>query len=114
MSHSKIRTKIKFARTKRRVKRPAKGGNTASSRSRTKQEAVLALLGQPRGATIAAVMKATSWQEHSVRGFLAGVVRKKLGLTLTSQKVAGERRYKVSPAKRAEPKSIPAIAAPAA
>jgi Protein of unknown function (DUF3489) len=110
MSHSKTRTKIKFARTKGRV--PAKSGN--SRRSGTKQEAVLALLGQPKGATIAAIRKATGWQEHSVRGFFAGVVRKKLGLTLTSQKVAGERHYKVSQAKGAEPKSTPTIAAPAA
>jgi hypothetical protein len=49
---------------------------------------------------------------YSVSGFLAGVVRKKLGLTLTSQKVDGDRLYKVSPAKRSEPKSTPAIAAP--
>jgi hypothetical protein len=113
MSHSKIRTKIKFTRTKGRVKNPAKGGNTPSSRSGTKQEAVLALIGQPKGTTIAAIMQATGWQKHSIRGFLAGVVRKKLGLMLTSQKVAGERLYKVSPAKPSAPKATPAIAASA-
>jgi hypothetical protein len=45
------------------------------------------------GATIGAMMKATGWQQHSVRGFLAGVVRKKLKLNLDSKKIDGDRVY---------------------
>ena len=53
------------------------------------------MLGRPEGATIVAIMRATHWQHHSVRGFFAGVVRKRLGLDLRSEKVDGDRVYRI-------------------
>lgn len=63
----------------------------------TKQERVLTLLSRPDGANIEELMQATDWQQHSVRGFLAGTVKKKLGFTLMSSKAPGEdRRYHIA------------------
>jgi hypothetical protein len=62
----------------------------------TKQERMLILLSRPEGATIEEMMQATNWQQHSVRGFLAGTVKKKLGFSLSSAKPAdGVRRYHI-------------------
>ena len=64
-------------------------------RKESKQAQVLAMLGSSSGATIDAIMLATKWQQHSVRGFLAGVVRKKLGLNLVSEVSESGRVYRI-------------------
>ena len=69
--------------------------NNHQTRANSKQARVLALLRRPSGATIATVRRSTGWQPHTVRGFLAAVVRKKLGLRLESEKTDGERVYRI-------------------
>ena len=70
-----------------------------TTRPDTKHARILTMLRTPAGATIAAIMTATEWQQHSVRGFLAGVVRKKLGLNLVSEQTDKGRVYRIKDSK---------------
>jgi hypothetical protein len=80
-------------------KQPAPASSKSASRPDTKHSRIVALLRAPAGATIAAIMTVTGWQQHSVRGFLAGVVRKNLGLNLISEQTEKGRVYRIKDSK---------------
>ncbi|ARK96156.1 DUF3489 domain-containing protein [Burkholderia pseudomallei] len=66
------------------------------ARENSKQALVITMLRRPEGATIAQICEATSWQGHTVRGTLAGALKKKLGLNVTSDKQGEERIYRIA------------------
>jgi hypothetical protein len=105
MTKPKSRPKAAARSTARKTPKRAlrKGSVPVSSKPagspNTKQTRVIAMLRTPAGATIASLMKATDWQQHSVRGFFAGVVRKKLRLNLVSEQTDKGRVYRIKEAK---------------
>jgi hypothetical protein len=89
--------KGKSGKKAKAAKKAPKGGKKAGgARDGSKAAKILDLLKRPEGATLAAIMKATSWQAHSVRGFISGTLGKKMGLTVVSTKGEdGERTYSI-------------------
>lgn len=77
-------------------KAPKRGEKAGTARAGSKAEKILDLLTRQEGATLKGLMKATDWQAHSVRGFLSGTLRKKLGLNVVSTKGEdGDRTYSI-------------------
>ena len=88
-------TKPDAAKKVRKTKAKTSEGSAAKNGS-TKAEKVLTLLKRPKGATLEDLTKATDWQTHSVRGFLSGTLKKRMGLTVLSEKDdKGTRRYRI-------------------
>jgi hypothetical protein len=73
------------------------GARTRTPRAGTKQARMIELLRRPEGATVEQIAEATGWQHHTVRGAISGALKKKLGLTVTSEKSdSGERAYRIA------------------
>ncbi|WP_412049481.1 DUF3489 domain-containing protein [Hoeflea sp. Naph1] len=77
---------------------PEAAPKARAPREGTKQATLIAMLRAPDGATIEEIMAATNWQSHTVRGAIAGALKKKLGLEVTSEKVEGRGRVYKLPA----------------
>jgi hypothetical protein len=90
--------KVKSGKKASPAKKAPNGAKKAAGAARdgSKAAKILDLLKRPDGATLAELMKATGWLAHSVRGFLSGTIRKKLGLNVVSTKGEdGERTYSI-------------------
>jgi Fe-S cluster assembly scaffold protein SufB len=92
----RIGSRAATSKKRSNTRKPDKNANPQQVRSETKQSNAIEMLRAPAGASIQALIKATGWQQHSVRGFLAGVVRKRLKLNLESALEDGVRIYRVA------------------
>jgi Protein of unknown function (DUF3489) len=107
MTKPKSRPKAAKHPIARRTGKPASRKRSAPASPRptagpdTKHARIIAMLRKPAGTTIAAIMMVTDWRQHSVRGFLAGVVRKKRGLNLVSEQTDKGRIYRIKDGKAA-------------
>lgn len=86
-------------KTKKSLKQTAKDGGKRNKQNRkpsSKKARLIEMLKRSDGATIAQIMKATGWQQHSVRGFMSGTIKKKLGLAVTSISEERGRVYRIA------------------
>ncbi|MGE3993032.1 DUF3489 domain-containing protein [Pseudorhodoplanes sp.] len=93
----------KRSRSSRSIKPTGKPTPGPEQFGASKQDKVIALLTSEPGTTVPAIMEKTGWQQHSVHGFLSGVVRKKLKLRLVSEKIDGQRIYRIDRSDVAKP-----------
>ena len=91
------RTSKKAARTMGAAKPKAATKTASTPRDESKQSRLIAMLKQPDGATIVEITKALDWLPHTVRGAIAGALKKKLGLKVQSEKAADRGRvYRIA------------------
>ena len=85
----------KEAKAGEKAAKPAHAKDASTPRAESKGAKILELIGRPKGATLAEIVKATDWQKHSIRGFLS-TAAKKHGLKIESTKTeAGDRVYQI-------------------
>jgi hypothetical protein len=101
MTKPKSKTKVATRSAARKISKgkPRARSTKSAVRSDTKHARIIAMLRAATGTTIAAIATATDWQQHSVRGFLAGVVRKRLDLNLVSELTDKGRIYRIKDGK---------------
>jgi hypothetical protein len=99
-ARTKISRSPKSKTAVRKSEMQSKVRSSTAGRAESKQARLITMLRASSGATVAAMMAATEWQQHSVRGFLAGVIRKKLGLNLVSEESDDGRIYRIKDRKR--------------
>ena len=104
MTRPKLKPKATPSSTSRSAHKSSSRTRLAPASSKTKRPdtkhaRIIAMLRLPTGTTIAAIMAITGWQQHSVRGFFAGIVRKKLRLNLVSEQTDKGRVYRIKEGK---------------
>jgi hypothetical protein len=95
------RRRTQMTKTNKTKTAPPRAKTAAAAKRQSKAEKVVALLQRDGGATLEDMMKATGWQKHSVRGFMAGALKKRHGLTTVSEKTETGRVYRVATEPRA-------------